>query len=201
CEDSLPSIVRHFVLGDIPTAVWWAEDLSRVEAVDGIVELARLFLYDSRQWRNIRAGVASAARVASLKHAPELVDLNWRRLKPMRQALVHALAPGRRGATRTATPLHIRHRAGDAALAWLVAGWFAARLGLPSGDWPIEIEESRHRDEMLVVSLGAEVTATLSGHSVLVKYSGERAPFSVTVPHDTMASAIAAELRTPSRDD
>jgi glucose-6-phosphate dehydrogenase assembly protein OpcA len=201
-DDSLPSIVRHFLLGDIPTTVWWTEDLSRVEPVGALVGLGRQFLYDSRLWRNIRAGIAALARLASRSPAPDLVDLNWRRLRPMRQALVQALVPGARGAAEHVMPMHVSHRPGDAALAWLLAGWFCARLGLRAGtDWPITIEEARNHDEMLGVSLGNDVTASMTGHQVVVRYATSRAPFSMTVPHHTAADAIAMELRTPAGDD
>ncbi len=93
-EDSLPSVVRHLLLGDIPTTVWWAEDVSQIAPLDAIVTMGRQLVYDSRQWRDIRRGIQPLARLLSRPHAPDLADLNWRRLTSMRQALVQALAPG-----------------------------------------------------------------------------------------------------------
>ena len=37
-EDSLPSIVRRLLRGDVPTSVWWTEDLSRVPPITAIVD-------------------------------------------------------------------------------------------------------------------------------------------------------------------
>src|SRR5207247_8730406 len=55
-------------------------------------------------------------------------------------------------------------------------------------------------DEVLGTAFGGDdpgdVTATMNGHRVLVKYRGRAAPFSIAVPRETDADAIAAELRS-----
>jgi glucose-6-phosphate dehydrogenase assembly protein OpcA len=201
-EDSLPSIVRHLLLGDIPTTVWWAEDLSHVAPLDALVTMGRQLLYDSRQWRDIRRGMHTLARLLSRAHAPDLADLNWRRLTPMRQALVQALAPAAGGATNDALPVHVRYRPGDAALGWLLVGWFSSRLRWRTdAGWPVTIEEAPQDDEMLSVSLGSHLTARMNGHRVLVKFTTGSAPFSIAVPRDTAADTIASELRTSAHDN
>lgn len=203
-EASLPSIVRHLTLGDVPTSVWWTEDLSHAAPLQALITMGRQLVYDSRAWRDVRSGVLALAPIARQPDAPDLADLNWRRLIPMRQAIAHALAPNNAEAEVAATPLRIQHRPGDGALAWLLAGWFSARLAWPAADWPITIEEVRRGDEVLSASLGGDdpgdLSATMNGHRVLVKYRGRVAPFSIAVPRETEADAIAAELRSLARD-
>lgn len=201
-EDSLPSVVRHLLLGDVPTTVWWADDLSRIAPFDAIVTMGHQLVYDSRQWRDIRRGMQALARLLSRPDAPDLADLNWRRLTPMRQALVQALAPAAGAAPNDALPLTVRYRPGDAALGWLLVGWVSSRLRWrPDADWAVTVEEAPHDDEMLSVSLGSNVTARMNGHRVLVKYKTGVAPFSIAVPRDTAADTIASELRTSVRND
>jgi len=161
-------------------------------------------VYDSRRWRDVRAGFLALDPIVSATDGPDVADLNWRRLTPMRRALTQALAPGNTTIGIGAVRLRIRHRPGDAALAFLLAGWFASRLGWPADDaWPIAIEETRRGDEVLAAALGDEpgdVVAAMNGHRVLVKYNARVAPFSVAVPRETDPDAIAAELRSLTRD-
>ena len=133
-EASLPSIVRRLALGDVPTSIWWTEDLSASVPLEALVTMGRQLLYDSRRWADLRRGFLALAPLAAHPHGPDLADLNWRRLMPLRNALTHAVAT--MAATLDAprrAPLawRIRHRGGERALAWLLAGWFAARLGWP----------------------------------------------------------------------
>ena len=65
----------------------------------------------------------------------------------MRYALTQAVAPGH-AVSLASLRLRIRHRPGDAALAFLLAGWFGSRLEWPADRaWPIAFEEARHGDE------------------------------------------------------
>ena len=86
-EQSLPSIVRRLVLGDLPTSVWWTEDLSQTPPLVALATMGRQFVYDSRQWRDVRAGISTVAGLLEHPHAPDLADLNWRRLAPLRQGV------------------------------------------------------------------------------------------------------------------
>jgi glucose-6-phosphate dehydrogenase assembly protein OpcA len=200
-EDSLPSIVRRLLRGDVPTSVWWTEDLSRVPPIAAIVAMGRQFLYDSRQWSDIRGGVSALAPLVVDEPGVDLADLNWRRLAPVRQALVHAAGstelPGLRNGE-----IHIVHRPGDAALAWLVVGWLHAQLQWTSNVSPT-IEEATRGDDVLSIAIGGarrELTITLDSHRVLGTLHGGPTPFAVTVPHEDDADAVAAELRTLSRN-
>ena len=204
-EASLPSIVKRLALGDVPTSIWWAEDLSRTTPVRSLIAMGRQLVYDSRRWRDVRAGVQALAPLVASVDAPDLADLNWRRLTPMRHALTQALAPANATVSVGAMRLHVRHRPGESALAWLLAGWFCARLGWTSdADWPITIEETGQGDEVLAAAFGGDepgdVVAAMNGHRVLVQYRDRVAPFSVAVPRETEADAVAAELRSLTQD-
>src|SRR2546423_374179 len=49
CSDAaLPSIVRRLMLGDVPTSVWWTDDLSGTRPLGPLVTMGRQLLYDSR---------------------------------------------------------------------------------------------------------------------------------------------------------
>lgn len=205
-ELSLPSIVRRLALGDVPTSIWVTDDLSRTTTpIRSLVAMARQLVYDSRRWRDVRGGVLALAPFVTGPDVPDLADLNWRRLTPMRLALTQALAPMNAAVKVASMRLRIRHRPGDGAMAWLIAGWFSSRLAW-AGDaqWPTTIEEARRGDDIVSVSFGGDepgdITATMNGSRVLVKYREGVAPFSVAVPRESEADAVAAELRTLTAD-
>ena len=66
-EDSLPSIVRQLLRGDVPTSVWWTEDLSRVPPITAIVEMSRQFLRQPDVARRPRRRVGSWRRWSGTK--------------------------------------------------------------------------------------------------------------------------------------
>ena len=194
-EQSLPSIVRRLVRGDVPTSVWWTDDLSDRPPLDGIVAMARQFVYDSRRWRDVRRGVLA---LATLHRRLDLADVNWRRLTPLRHALIHACRAADVDHLRQAN-VEIVHRAAEGALAWLVVGWLSARLGWGGGASP-RVAESRDGDEVISISVGTDLTAALNEHRVLVTRRGGAAPFTVSVPQEGEADAVAAELRNLGHD-
>jgi glucose-6-phosphate dehydrogenase assembly protein OpcA len=200
-EACLPSIVRQLVRGDVPTSVWWMDDLSRMPPLDAIIAMSRQFVYDSRGWRDVARGMSAAASLLRPGRRLDLADLNWRRLAPVRQALLHACTVAdlddlRRGHVR------VVHRPGDGALAWLCVGWLAKRLGW-SRDLMPSVEEDRRDDALLMIDVGdapARLTAVLDSHQAVVD-SGGRAPvLTVPVPLESDANAVAAELRNLSQD-
>jgi glucose-6-phosphate dehydrogenase assembly protein OpcA len=204
-EASLPSIVRRLALGDIPTSIWWTEDLSRSTPLEALVTMGRQLVYDSRRWQDVRRGVLALGPVIGHPHAPDLADLNWRRLTPMRQALTQALAPPVGPIDARAVRLRVRHRARDGALAWLLTGWLCSRLEWPPNrDMPATVEEHGDDDDLLSVSMSvhdaARVTATMNGNRVLVEYEDQTAPFSIAAPQESEAEAVAAELRNLTYD-
>ena len=217
-EAALPSIVRRLMLGDVPTAVWWTEDFSGTRPLTPLVTMGRQLIYDSRRWSDVRLAVraltpllddhvkpawpipASAAR-------PDLADVNWRRLTPLRRALVHAIGSGDDAKHPVQGSVRIRHRPGESALAWLLAGWLEKAWGPPAAgpirlmpDPTIRVEEDPHlHDDMLIVSLG-DLRLGLDDHRVSVEENALGRTFAISVPHEDEAQAIAAELRVLTHD-
>jgi glucose-6-phosphate dehydrogenase assembly protein OpcA len=193
-DDSLPSILRRLLRGDVPTSIWWIDDLSETPPVDALVSLARQLVYDSRSWRDVGRAVRGLATVADRL---DLADVNWRRLTPLRQALIHASDAVETGPLRQGD-VRVVHGPGDAALAWLAVGWLSAQLGWPP-DRPIQIEESAERDRLVSIEVGSELTAELNDYRVLVTRGGASS-FAVGVPQLSPADAVAAELRNLGHD-
>jgi glucose-6-phosphate dehydrogenase assembly protein OpcA len=205
-ERSLPSIVRRLTLGDVPTTVWWTEDLSQSPPLTPLVTMGRQLIYDSRQWVDAPAGIARIAALLDRPNAPNLGDLGWRRLAPMRQALGLGLRAA--GGLVNAPTLRARilHRHGEAALGWLLVGWLSWRLGRPSErQLAATISEQPDGERSLSVSIDSgeateEITATMSGHQVAVRSTSGAPPFFVTVAQESDAAGVAALLQTLGRD-
>lgn len=196
-EVSLPSIVRRFVHGQLPTTIWWTEDLSRWPPLPALLQTGRQLVYNSRAWQMVDAGFRTLAPLATERQI-DLADLNWRRIAPLRRALVHAAATAH--TTTRSARVRIAHRPGDAALAWLLAGWLAARLRWEPGTWA-PVEEAA-QDEIVILTIGEgtdALVATLDDHHALVRQP-QLPPLSVPAARDTEAEAIAAELRSLSHD-
>ena len=199
-EAGLPSIVRRLILGDVPTSVWWTEDLSGTRPVAPLVAMGRQLLYDSRRWHDVRAAVLALAPLLTDQFGPDLADVNWRRLLPVRQALAHAVGSTEASRQRRLTSVHIGHGRGEAALAWLFAGWLQAVWG---ADPTLEInvdEDSRLGDDVLTASFDGGLHVRLGGRQVSVDDPLGPAPFRVAVPSETEAEAIAAELCVLTHD-
>jgi hypothetical protein len=233
-EAALPSIVRRLMLGDVPTSVWWTEDLSWTHPLAPLVTMGRQLLYDSRRWRDVPAAVRALAPLLADRFGPDLADVNWRRLLPVRRALVHAVGSADASARQRLTSVHIHHRPGEAALAWLLAGWLQSVWEPPSGapiqadpqsrlklqdaastgsglhqteagrgllDPPITVDEDSNLDEdVLTVSFADGLHMRLGSHRVTIDDSLGPAPFTVAVPSETDAEAVAAELCVLSHD-
>jgi glucose-6-phosphate dehydrogenase assembly protein OpcA len=209
-EQSLPSIVRRLVMGDLPTSVWWTEDLSQAPPLAALATMGRQFVYDSRQWRDVRAGISTVIGLLEHRHAPDVADLNWRRLAPLRQGVLRALAaadrvPERR-ALRDAPDLCIDvvHPPGEEALACLLIGWLTSRFERRAKrDLTVMVRQDAG-DRGLAVTIDAPdadgITATMSEHQVEVTSPPGRVPFLTAVPMERDADAIAAELWTLGRD-
>jgi glucose-6-phosphate dehydrogenase assembly protein OpcA len=201
CADvSLPSIVRRFIRGDLPTTVWWTEDLSQVPPLGALVTMGRQLLYDSRQWRDVARGVRALAPLVGDRHA-DLADLNWRRLTPLRRALDEAKRATGSVARPPVAKVRIAHRPGDAPLAWLLAGALMAEQKRPAAHTP-HVDESAPAGTVLVMIIrrgSSETTVTLTAQHVVVE-DGSRVPLMVSVPIEQQADAVAAELRMLSQD-
>jgi glucose-6-phosphate dehydrogenase assembly protein OpcA len=211
---SLPSIVRRLVRGDLPTSVWWADDVSRLAPAPPIVAMGRQLVYDSREWRDVGSGVVALApyvtsrdalppasnRMATESTLVDLADVNWRRLTPVRRALIVAAQANERAHWQPAD-IRITHRPGDSALAWLLFGWLASRLGWAATAQP-RIEANPRGGDVLAIVVGDgtdDTRVTLDGGRVAVTRAGNP-PSIVGVPHEGEADAVAAELHTLAHD-
>jgi hypothetical protein len=215
-EAALPSLVRRFAVGDVPTSIWWTEDVSGTRPLAPLVTMGRQFLYDSRRWQDVRGAVLALVPLLADPFGPDLADLNWRRLQSVRQAIVHAIESGETAKRQDLTSVHIRYRPGEAALAWLLAGWlhsaeYPAGGPPPSGSSDVEsrpdpisnVEEDPalgDGDDVLTASFGDGFQLRLGKHEVSIDDSMGPAPFAVAVPSETEAEAVAAELRVLTHD-
>jgi glucose-6-phosphate dehydrogenase assembly protein OpcA len=195
-EPSLLSILRRLVRGDVPTSVWWTEDLSDGPPFEPLLTVGRQLLYDSRQWSDVRRGLAAIRPLVDSRRV-DLADLNWRRLTPMRRALVHARGPLKGDAWRNVA-IHVSHAAGEPAIAWLLDGWLRAERPGDRGHVAIEASRDSGADAILTVTVG-DATATLTARSAEVS-SPSAPPLVVAVPQESHGDAIAAELRSLSPD-
>ena len=200
-EASLPSIVRRLARGDLPTTVWWTEDLAEVPPLESLVTMGRQLVYDSRDWRDVRAALGVLGPFVG-EHRVDLADVNWRRLDPMRRALEHT-------ATETGKPLaaadarvQIAHHRDEASLAWLLAGaLMAAVQRVPAA--PPQVEAADTGDAALIVTIenGAErATLTLTSAGATVERGRTGSPLVVAMPMESEGEAVAAELRLLSQD-
>lgn len=129
----LPSAVRGLLIGDLPTAVWWATPQPPPQAGELFTELADLadqVIYDSQGWPDPPRYVVTTANWATGEGVRQAVsDIAWRRLKLWRrlltQALDPAIAPGVLESVREITVEHGPHAMTQG---WLLTGWLAFRL-------------------------------------------------------------------------
>jgi len=197
-ESSLPSIVRRLVRGDLPTSIWCPEDVSRQPPLRAIVAEARQLIYDSRAWSDLRGGIR-AIEQSTQGFQVDVADVNWRRLTPIRDAVRHSTEHLAIDALRSGQ-VRIAHAPGEEAMAWLLAGWLAARLGW--GEAAIRVDETHDPDARLTLTVGAGADASLlelGEQQVRVAPRGA-APYVSVVRQESAPDAIAAELRSLSAD-
>lgn len=200
---SLPSIVRRFVLGDLPTSVWWTEDISQAAPPAALVTMGRQFVYDSADWRDVDGGWAALEALARQPHAPDLVDLNWRRLALMRQAI--ALARPELDRPRAETlRIDVRHHERDRAAAWLLIGWLASSA---SGDVPRTVvpivcaRDSQDRGLDLTIVRESELLLSAAMSASEVTVTPAHAPaFTLRTPAENPGAGVAAALHSLGRD-
>jgi glucose-6-phosphate dehydrogenase assembly protein OpcA len=202
-EASLPSIVRRYVRGDLPTSVWWTADIGDRPRLEAFVAIGRQLIYDSRHWRDVQAGIHALAPFVA-NHRIDLADVNWRRLAPVRKALSQMAGADAAGAFAGAA-VRIAHCAEDEALAWLLGGWLlsARQKNAPAAP-PPEVTAAAPDEAVLAITIrrnNRETAVTLTSRSVIVaERDSTAAPLVVGIAVETEADAIAAELRTLSLD-
>ncbi len=127
----LGSVLRPLLIGDLPTALWWASNqpppLSE-GLFDTLAELADQVIYDSVGWPNPAEGVRAMTRWVMGEKRP-VFNLAWRYLKPWRRILAQVLDPRvAPGALQNIDSIRIEHGPHALPMAWLLIGWLAARL-------------------------------------------------------------------------
>jgi glucose-6-phosphate dehydrogenase assembly protein OpcA len=196
-QPSLLSILRRFVRGDVPTSVWWTEDLSDGGPFDPLLTVGRQLLYDSRGWKDVSGGLAVLLPLVD-EHRIDLADLNWRRLAPMRRALVHARGPLAGEPWRGAT-VRVTHRRGEAAIASLLAGWLRAERRDRQIRVTLDAALTEADDDAILTMRLGDTIATLTARGAEV--TAPNTPrLVVGSPQESYADAVAAELRALSPD-
>jgi glucose-6-phosphate dehydrogenase assembly protein OpcA len=202
CADaSLPSIVRRLARGDLPTSVWWTEDVSKVPPLESLVTIGRQLVYDSRDWNDIGAALRVLQPLVERRRI-DLADVNWRRLAPVRRALHHAGTERDQPIEAAAARVHIAHHPDEAALAWLLAGALMA-AATPAPAAPPRVEASAAGEAALVVTIergSNRTTITLSASGATLHGGSNAAPLVVSMPVEAEPEAVAAELRLLSQD-
>lgn len=145
----LPYCVRSFLIGDLPTNIWWASrqppGLAGPFLFD-LAERAQQIIYDSNGWIDPARGVAAtAAWLAKLEVQPNygrrrvVADLNWRRLKYWRRLISQALDPATApGALSSVSELLVQHGPHAVIPAWELVSWLTSRLGWRVGKGHVE---------------------------------------------------------------
>ena len=129
----LPSVARSQLIGNLPTALWWASRQTPPDAGDVFFELAKLadqIIYDNMGWANPTKAVATMTRwVASQQDDLVVYNLAWRRTsiwrKLISQVLDPLVAPDALASLRL---VEIDHGPHALAMTWLLVGWLAYQL-------------------------------------------------------------------------
>ncbi len=131
--ERLPSVARSQLIGDLPTALWWASRQTPPDAGDVFLELAELsdlIIYDNMGWVNPIKGVATMTRwVASQQDDQVVYNLAWRRTAIWRKLISQVLDPRvAPSALSDLRMIEIDHGPHALAMTWLLVGWLADRL-------------------------------------------------------------------------
>lgn len=127
----LESIVDPVVMTDVPTLVWAPH--GHRAAFDAVVGLSQSVLLDTTDAAEPAVGL-HVVHGLQASHDLSVVDLAWLRVSPWRLRLAaHYASPRRTAELATIRTLEVRHDAQSAVAGWLLAGWFADRLGWTVG--------------------------------------------------------------------
>jgi glucose-6-phosphate dehydrogenase assembly protein OpcA len=202
CADaSIPSIVRNMVIGDLPTTVWWASDFSRTPSAASaavITGMARQVVYDSARWSDIRRGAQAIVQMLDRPYRLDIADLTWRRLTTLRRAIVHGVRTEVDQAAGDVPSVIVRYAPGRSAMASLMTGWLRSRVQAAVN----APEEAGRFDGDLEIELSGpnwQFKAAMKSACVTVS-RGDRPIFTMPVPHESDAEALAAELVALSGD-
>lgn len=186
----LESIVDPVVMTDVPTLVWAPH--GHRAAFDAVVGLSQAVLLDTTDADRPAAGLTAVHRLLA-DHALTVVDLAWLRVSPWRLRLAaHYAEPRRQNDPTAIRALEIRHDPQSAVAGWLLAGWFADRLGWTVGANGLVAADGARVDVVLTpVDVGVQ---GLSGATVV---TGDGDRFSL----DRCNGGLRARQLTAGRDD
>ncbi len=131
--ERLPSVARSQLIGDLPTALWWASRQAPPDAGNVFFELAKLadqIIYDNMGWANPTKGVATMTRwVAAQQDEQVVYNLAWRRTAIWRKLISQVLDPHvAPDALSSLRLIEIDHGPHALAMSWLLVGWLAGQL-------------------------------------------------------------------------
>jgi glucose-6-phosphate dehydrogenase assembly protein OpcA len=127
--ERLATIVDPLLVPDLATLVWSPH--GHPEAVDALKGIADVFLVDSVQEPDPRAGVQRASELLDTGY---VVDLAWLRSAPWRERIASTFDPDQwRPALSDIESVAIRHHPESAISGLLLIGWLASRLGWEPG--------------------------------------------------------------------
>ena len=179
---------------DLPLYLWWQGEFS--ETIDeALWAWVDRLIFDSQSWRNPREQF-SILRSSLDRARADLIlcDLNWTRSLHLRQALAQMFDHSEnRAVLEDLESVTIAHASEFRSTALLLAGWFAAQLGLEPG-------ARRSRDAIEFTTTGGRFVAfhfrEETGRSIsrceLVSPSG-----SVQVQRDLAGDFFRVEVRLP----
>lgn len=125
---SIPSLVRRLLRGGVPTTIWCLDDLCR-GPLSPVSRMGRQLIYDSAVFRDVPAGFHRLQHLLSQPHPPDLADLNWARLAPLRAAMIEVARLHRVPASIAPEAVRIQHRPDQGAKGALLGGWLVHQLG------------------------------------------------------------------------
>ncbi len=129
----LPSIARSQLIGDLPTALWWASRQTPPNAGDVFFELAELadqIIYDNMGWANPTKGVATMTRWVAAQQDDQIVyNLAWRRTATWRKLISQVMDPQvAPNALSSLRLIEVDHGPHALAMTWLVIAWLGCKL-------------------------------------------------------------------------
>ncbi|MFQ5830667.1 MAG: glucose-6-phosphate dehydrogenase assembly protein OpcA, partial [Candidatus Methylomirabilia bacterium] len=201
----LPSTVRSLLLGDLPTAMWWASPEAPPLAGDLFSELAELadqMIYDSVAWADPLRQLVVVAKWVGGERPQAISDLAWRRPRLWRRLIAQSLDPmSAPGALESITEVQIEHGPHALTQAWLLAGWLAFRLGWkprggkvapgPAVSWWFEWP---HGVPCVRIRRLSEGEAEIKTLRILTRVSGRAATFHFRAQGSGRVSVIADGL-------
>jgi glucose-6-phosphate dehydrogenase assembly protein OpcA len=197
CADaSIPSILRGLTVGDVPTAVWWASDFSRVDSsdpVEAITSMCRRFIFDSSRWSNVGGGARALVSTMNQRRPPQVADVNWNRLTTLRRAIVHALSAETSRGELDSGVIAIRYKPAYRAQAWLMFGWLQSRINSARVVVPTEARELATNLEVQLKSGQSQVVAAQDAAAVTLTITN-RPALQMPLPHWSDGEIIASEL-------